>query len=119
MLSLSNIDIHGNALKRALLPWYLPRISELRPGDWDDALKQARASHLDLIERIALLIVVALVTYLLRFDVLQLTDISLPILLTAQFLVALPLLALLAGPFYLRCLRRGLDHEIERRQIAG
>jgi len=119
MFSLNNINLHGNALKRALLPWALPRITELKPADWEDALIRARATNFDLTERIGLLIVVALVTYLLRFDVLQMADVPLPILLMAQFFAALPLLVLLAGPFYLRCLRRGLDHEIERRHIAG
>jgi hypothetical protein len=62
------------------------------------------------------------VTWLLRDDAEAAETISLPFQYLAQFLAAVPLLTLLAGPFYLRCLRRGLENEIneiERRQRAG
>lgn len=113
------ISLIAVAIKRALLPWALPRIVELQPGEWDESLKRARATNFDMIENAGVLASVAFVTYLLRFDSSQTGSISLPLQFVIQFLSAVPLLVLFAGPFYLRCLRRGLDHEIERQRVAG
>ncbi|MBS1229366.1 MAG: hypothetical protein H6R17_2643 [Proteobacteria bacterium] len=108
----------GRALKRSVLAWALPHIVQVPPAEWDDALKRARETNFDTIERIGVLAGIAFTTYLLRFDANE-AEISLPIRFLAQFAAAVPLLILLVGPFYLRCLRRGLDHVIEHRRIAG
>ena len=70
-----------------------------------------------MIEKILTLAGLAFTTYLLRFGANDVA-VSLPVRYFAQFLVAVPLLIIFVGPFYLRCLRRGLDKEIERRQLA-
>lgn len=103
-------------IKRTLLIWALPRITEIGPGEWEDALKRARETDFDSIEWIGLLAGIAFTTYLLRFDAEQAAVLSLPAKYFAQFLAAVPLLALFVGPFYLRRTRRGLDQEIERRR---
>lgn len=108
---------HG--FRRTLVTWALPSIEKLHPKDWDEALNKARATDFDMIEKICIFGSLALVTWLLRDDAEAAQTISLPIQYLAQFLAAVPLLTLLAGPFYLRCLRRGLDYEIERRHRAG
>ena len=113
------ISLLSSALKRALLPLALPRLVELQPAEWKEALKRSRAMNFDMIEKFGILAGVTLVTYLLRPDDSQTTDISLAIQYLSQFLAALPLLFLFAGPFYLRRLRRGLDHEIECRRVSG
>ena len=41
-------------------------------------------------------------------------EVALPLRFVAQFAAAVPLLILMVGPFYLRCLRRGVDHVVER-----
>ena len=112
------LQLFGKALKRNALTWALPRLVRLPPAEWDEAVRQARATHFDAIERIGVLAAIALTTWLLRFDVNE-AEISLPIRFVAQFVAAIPLLILLAGPFYLRCWRRGLEHVIERRHFAG
>ena len=112
------IKLFGKTVKNNILLWALPRIEELKPGEWAVALKYARDTNFDLIERVGVLAGIAFTTYLLRFDASS-DDLSLPGRFFVQFVFAVPLLTLFAGPFYLRCLRRGLDHVIERRQLAG
>jgi len=113
------ISLLGATIKRVLLLLALPRIVEFPPAEWRETLKRARVTNFDMIEKSGILAGVVFVTYLLRPDVAQTTEISLTIQYLSQFLAALPLLFLFAGPFYLRRLRRGLDHEIERRRVAG
>lgn len=108
----------SKALKRSALSWAMPHLVKLPPAEWQQAVQQARETSFDAIERIGVLAAIACTTYLLRFDVNE-TELSLPIRFVAQFVAAVPLLVLLVGPFYLRCLRRGLDHFIERRHSAG
>jgi hypothetical protein len=109
----------GKTIKRTVLPWILPRISDLPLSEWDECLTRARATPFDLVEKIGVLLSVVFVTYLLRFDAIRMDDLSLPLRYIVQFLAAVPLLILFAGPFYLRCLRRALDLEIERRNLVG
>lgn len=118
MANSTAIKQFGKALKNTILLRALPRIAELRPGEWAVALKAARDTNFDLIERIGVLAGVAFTTYLLRLDASP-DDLSLPGRFFVQFVAAVPLLILFAGPFYLRCLRRGLDHVIEHRQRVG
>ena len=109
-------------LRDNALTWLLPRLTQVAPGQWREALAQARAADFDALERVGILAALALTSALLRGE----ADGSaiaptLPLLLRllAQFIAALPLLTLFAGPFYLRCLRRGLDHYIAARQAGG
>ena len=118
MTSSNALQQFGKVLKRSALAWALPHLVRLPSAEWDEAVRQARETHFDALERIGVLAAVALTTYLLRFDANE-SEISLPIRFVAQFVAAIPLLILLAGPFYLRCWRRGLEHVIERRHFAG
>ena len=105
------LHLLGKALRRQTLAWALPHIVQLPPGEWDEALRQARQTDFDLVERIGVVAGVALTTWLLRSDA---GEVALPIRFVAQFAAAVPLLILMVGPFYLRCLRRGVDHVVER-----
>jgi len=111
--------MRGKDLKRMVLLSVFPALRQLPRAEWDQALKQARETNFDTIEWIGVLADIAFVTYLLRFDVDQGAAVSLPVRYFIQFLAAVPLLALVVGPFYLRRTRRGLDQEIERRQGPG
>ena len=104
------------ATRNGLLPWALPRIVEIRRSEWDDVLTRVRETPFDSIEKAGLLVGLAFATYLLGADNSLAADASLPVIYAFNFLTAVPLLAVLAGPFYLRCWRRGLDQEIERRE---
>jgi len=87
--------------------------------EWDEALARAREMSFDTMEWMGIVVGVVFATYLLRFDADQAAALSLPVRYFIQFLAAVPLLALVVGPFYLRRTRRGLDQEIERRYGAG
>ena len=89
--------------------WALPRLTELPESKWDEAIQKAQAIDFDVEERIALIIGVVGVTYLLRTDAGTVRTFSLPYLFLVQFVEAAFLLILLVGPFYLRRARRGLD----------
>lgn len=119
MSGTNSISLFGAALKRVLLPLALPRLVELQAAEWEEALKRSRAMNFDTIEKFGILASVAFVTYLLRPDDAQTSEISLAIQYLSQFLAALPLLFVFTGPLYLRRLRRGLDHEIECRRVSG
>ena len=105
-----------HALRQALLGMALPRLLELPPLDREDALEQARSIDFDTTERVGIVVGVVLTAYLLRFDPAQVQAMSLPLRYLVQFIAALPLLALLVGPFMLRRTRRGLDQVIAARR---
>src|SRR5665811_659487 len=111
--------IGGKDLKRMALPFAYPALRKLPLLEWDEALARAREMSFDTMEWMGIVVGVVFVTYLLRFDADQAAALSLPVRYFIQFLAAVPLLALVVGPFYLRRTRRGLDQEIERRYGAG
>ena len=106
----------SKTVRHVLLPWALPRIVEIRRSEWNKVLTHIRDTPFDLIEKAGLLLGLAFATYLLGADNSLAADASLPVIYAFNFLVAVPLLAVLVGPFYLRCWRRGLDREIEQRE---
>lgn len=105
-------------LWRSLATAALPRLAELPPAERDDAAARARDIDFDNWERVGIVAGVTVAAYLLRFDPPAAGGIALLLRYVLQFLAALPLLALLVGPFYLRRTRRGLDQIIARRNLA-
>lgn len=117
MLNPSPFRQLGKAIKRSTLTWVLPLIVQLPPSEWDEALKQARETNFDTVELIGVLAGTAFTTYLLRFGADE-AGISFQLRFAAQFVAAIPLLILFVGPFYLRCLRRGLEQIIKCRHLV-
>ena len=105
-----------DTLRQGLQTIALPRLAELPPGEREKAAEQARQAEFDATERIGIVAGVVLTAYLLRFDPAQVQAMSLPLRYLVQFIAALPLLALLVGPFMLRRTRRGLDQVIAARR---
>ncbi len=93
----------------------MPRLTELPGATWDDAIQKAQAIDFDAVERIALILGVAAVAYLLRIQPGTASAISLPVIYLVQFVEAAILLILFVGPFYIRRARRGLDLYIAKR----
>lgn len=102
-------------LRAIALALAYPALQQLPIVQWDAALARARATEFDLLERTGLLLVIAVVAYLLRFDAQQTVELAPPIRYLAQFFAAALLIVPAAAPFYLRRTRRGLDHELKRR----
>lgn len=98
---------------RNFLTWALPRIVELPPACWNQAIRNSRSIDFDTVEQVGLIVGVAFVAYLLRVETATEGLLTLPMVYLVQFIQALPLLILLVGPVYLRRARRGMDLEIE------
>lgn len=110
----------GDALRRNLLTWAMPRLIELPRGEWAHAAHLARNVEFDAVERIAIVTGVVFTAYALRFDPEQAASLSVIARYLIQFLMAVPVLLLVVGPFMLRRARRGLDQVIaDRRQTLS
>jgi hypothetical protein len=108
---------HKPALrKRRALLWLYPRLGELPPESWDSALIRARDTEFDMAEWVGILGGVCLVAWLLGLATpsSEMAGRFLDHLL--QFVLALPLLAVVVGPFYLRRTRRGLEREVSHKK---
>lgn len=106
----------GDALRRNLLTWAMPRLIELPPGEWERAVQLARNVEFDAVERVAIVAGVVFTAYALRFDPEQAASLSVFARYLIQFLTAVPVLLLVVGPFMLRRARRGLDQVIAARR---
>ncbi len=96
------------------MPWHrltralYPELARYAPAQRDEALRAAREEPLDLVEGLGIglaLVFVVLVTGLDRHAATLAERLPAAVL---DFAVALPLLVLLAGPFHVRRVRRGL-----------
>ena len=99
-----------------LWPLLLPELQEFPTGEQDTALRDARATPLDVLELTSMAAGLMAVTALTRY--------ALPIDTTAtrfgyavwNFVVAVPLLVVALGPFHIRRLRRGLRRQLQDRR---
>jgi hypothetical protein len=106
-------NIAGATAGRLLLLLAYPRLRELPDDRWNEVLEQARNTAFDAIEWAGIAAGLAFTAYALRPMGGELDSIIGRYL--GQFLLALPLLAVMVGPFLLRRTRRGLDIEIAQR----
>ncbi len=103
-------------LRRQLIMFALPRLSEIPPAEWNTALRDSRNIDFDGAERVAIVISVGFVTALLSFSPEQIESLGFIAKCAIQFALALPMLSALLAPFYLRRLRRGLDAVLSNQQ---
>lgn len=93
----------------------LPELRRFAPQEQDAAFAKARDTELDVPELLGMALAVVAVTALTQYS---LTDFSLASGFGAaalNFAVAIPLMAMCAGPFHVRRLRRGLRAQLELR----
>lgn len=102
-------------IARIVMVWLYPRLRELPPEAWQSMLAKARAADFDTVEWVGVATGVAFVAWLLDVEPAALSVQSQFINYLLQFVLALPLLAAVVGPIYLRRTRRGLDQELARR----
>lgn len=100
-------------LRSPYLQWLLvqlfPRLRQWPLRQWSGLLARAMAGNFDPVERLGILAGVAFLTWFL--EPAAKLDAGVSFTFITQFLLALPLLALLAGPFFLRRIRRCLEAE--------
>lgn len=98
-------------LRSPYLQWILvrifPRLRAWPVREWPKLLEQAQNSEFDRLERIGIIAAVVMSVSFLR-PAMEGAP-SIPFAYISQLVLALPLLALFAGPFFLRRIRRYLD----------
>lgn len=110
-------DKHTMNINQIVTKWLYPKLRELPPEVWDSILCKARGTKFDTAEYVGIVGSVAFVAWLLGSEPSVFKTQSLTLDYVVQFVLALPLLACLVGPFNLRRTRRGLDRELLRRKI--
>lgn len=100
-------------LRSLYLQWLLvqifPRLRVWPVDRWPVVLGKAQDAELDQFERIGIIAAVVIATGFLQPATFG--DVAVPFVFLSQFVIALPLLFILAGPFFLRRIRRFLDAE--------
>jgi hypothetical protein len=98
-----------------LWPVLLPELQAFPPPERDVALRLARGAELDMLELLAMAGGLVLVTALTRYGTENAALVSRFWMAALNFVVAVPLLAVVLGPFHLRRIRRGLREQLDRR----
>lgn len=92
-----------------LLVQLLPKLRAWPVREWPEVLKKVHGAEFDQFERIGILAAVMISAWFLRPVANAETSVAFAFL--SQLLLSLPLLLILAGPFFLRRIRRCLDAE--------
>lgn len=100
---------------KRLWPVLLPELRHFSAAEQDQALKAARDTSLDILELLGLAAGLILVTALTRYSLAESTVAARFGATVINFVVAVPLLVVVLGPFHLRRLRRGLREQLQRR----
>ena len=101
--------------------WEYLLYAELRqfePGRQAGALKAAADTRFDAIEYVGLAVALAATVLLTRYSAADMGLADRFGAAIANFIVAIPLLLVLAGPFYVRRTRRGLRAQLKREPTA-
>ncbi len=106
----------GAGLDRRAMLWLYPQLRALPPEAWPSLLRNARDTSFDAPEWLGVVAGTAFVAWLLDSGTVLPAIAPGPRGLVMQFFIALPLLALVVGPVYLRRTRRGLERERVRMQ---
>ena len=101
-------------VNRRVMLWLYPRLRETPADTWPRLLEKARDTEFVTGEWIGIVGGTCFVVWLLGMESAAQPLPSRLFAFLLQFAVALPLLALVVGPFMLRRTRRGLDREIAR-----
>jgi hypothetical protein len=92
-----------------------PRLREFPADDRAAALRDARRMPFDVIELVGMAIGLILVTAATRYPLGPWSVFERAGIAIANFVIAIPLLLALVGPFLVRRVRRGLERELARR----
>ena len=109
---------HTVKINRTVMMWLYPRLRELPPEAWESMLSKARDTDFDTAEWVGVIGGVAFVAWLLGVEPSLLTMHPPFMVHLLRFVLALPLLAAVVGPIYLRRTRRGLDRELAQRETC-
>jgi hypothetical protein len=108
---------HGLDLRamRPLSLLFFPDLRAFGKADRAAAMRKARATPLDFVELAGIALALVLTTAITRYGVSSVELADRIALAAINFVVAVPLLTFLAGPFLIRRVRRGLREQLARR----
>jgi hypothetical protein len=92
-----------------------PQLQSFPADERARVLKSARLMPFDVVELVGIAVGLMLVTAVTRGLLAEVAVMSRVLSLLLNFLIAIPLLALLVGPFWIRRNRRGLEQEWAKR----
>jgi hypothetical protein len=104
------------SVTRKLWLMLLPELGQFVARDQVQALKKAHKTELDIPELLGVAVGVALVTAVTRYAVPDQSLSSRFSLALLNFIVAVPLIALVVVPIHIRRLRRGLREQLNPRE---
>lgn len=97
--------------------WLYPELKKIDPKDRDRALQESKDTSFDVVEIIGIGIALILVVALTRYSVAELSALGRIGAAVRNFVIAIPLLLVFAGPFYVRRVRRGLRGWVEKHSL--
>jgi hypothetical protein len=99
-------------------PILFPELSRFAPRERHAAVREASRTPFDVVELLAIAAGLVLATALTRYSAVELSLAERLGMALANFVVALPLLALVVVPFHIRRVRRGLREQLSSRGQA-
>ena len=99
-------------LKELMENLLYPELRPYRRSDRDRLLREARQVPFDFLEWAGILAALAIVVGVTRYGVAELGPADRFVTTLVNFAIALPLLVLTAGPFFVRRTRRGLKRHL-------
>jgi hypothetical protein len=97
--------------------WLYPRLRAFPDAERPEVLRKAKGTAFDVVELVGLALSLVLVTALTRYGAGELTAVERLAAVVVNFAVALVLLGMLAGPFLVRRIRRGIDRQLQSRSL--
>ena len=97
------------------MEWLYPELNRINPKDRSSALQESKARAFDAIELVGIGIVLVLAVVVTRYSATELGALGRIGAALWNFMVALPILLVFAGPFYVRRVRRDLREYLEKR----
>ena len=105
-------------LRQTAERWLYPDLGRIAPHHRLRAMERAKSEPFDFLELVSILAAIVTVTYLTRYALKDPTAIDRMSAALANFVVAVPQLLVLAGPFYIRRNRRGLRAFLAEQRIS-
>lgn len=96
-----------------------PQLRAFDAGERDAALRRARDAPFDVVELVGLALGLVMATAITSHGGRECAAAGCVLAALVNFVVALPILAVLVGPFLVRHVRRGLARELEARAGQG
>jgi cation transport ATPase len=96
------------------MDWLYPELKRIDPKDRSSALQEAKDSSFDTIELVGISVALIVALVVTRYSATGMAALGRIGAALWNFVVAIPILVVFAGPFYVRRVRRGLRKYLEK-----